>query len=134
MVGRAGVRRSLRSRGGPFLTGVLSDVYGSSFALSVIPLFCVAAAAVFALAAASTSPTSSWRGSAQRFRCAAHRGARAGSGYLRGSAGPRLAIKVASFTFRDITRAYRPRLQLRSIAPGRLACKAAMRMSRNVIR
>jgi predicted MFS family arabinose efflux permease len=37
--------------GGAFLAGVLSDAYGLSFALSVIPLFSVAAAIVFVLAA-----------------------------------------------------------------------------------
>jgi MFS family permease len=36
---------------GPLLTGALSDLYGLPFALSVVPAFCVAAAAVFALAA-----------------------------------------------------------------------------------
>ncbi|MFO1311411.1 MAG: MFS transporter [Burkholderiales bacterium] len=36
--------------GGPLLTGVLSDRYGLQFALAVVPAFCLAAAACFALA------------------------------------------------------------------------------------
>jgi MFS family permease len=41
---------------GPLLTGFLSDAYGLPFAMSVVPLLCVAAAAVFA-AAARTYPS-----------------------------------------------------------------------------
>jgi len=37
--------------GGPLLTGLLSDRYGLSFALAVVPLFCLPAAMLFALAA-----------------------------------------------------------------------------------
>ncbi len=37
--------------GGPLLAGVLSDAYGLQFAMSVVPLICLAAAAVFLLAA-----------------------------------------------------------------------------------
>ena len=36
---------------GPLLTGLLSDAYGLPFAMSVIPLFCLVAGAVFILAA-----------------------------------------------------------------------------------
>jgi MFS transporter, Spinster family, sphingosine-1-phosphate transporter len=36
---------------GPLLTGVLSDAYGLPFAMSVVPLFCLVAAAAFVLAA-----------------------------------------------------------------------------------
>ena len=36
---------------GPLVAGVLSDRYGLPFALSVVPLFCVLAAAVFVFAA-----------------------------------------------------------------------------------
>jgi len=36
---------------GPLLTGFLSDVYGLPFALSVVPLFCLVAAAMFVIAA-----------------------------------------------------------------------------------
>ncbi len=36
---------------GPLLTGFLSDAYGLPFALSVVPAFCVVAAAVFVIAA-----------------------------------------------------------------------------------
>ena len=35
---------------GPLLTGYLSDRYGLPFALAVVPLFCLAAAAVFVFA------------------------------------------------------------------------------------
>jgi predicted MFS family arabinose efflux permease len=37
--------------GGPLLTGVLSDAYGLPFAMSVVPVFCVFAAALFWFAA-----------------------------------------------------------------------------------
>ncbi len=37
--------------GGPLLTGMLSDAYGLHFAMSVVPVICLAAAAVFMLAA-----------------------------------------------------------------------------------
>ena len=37
--------------GGPLLTGVLSDRYGLSFALAVVPAFCLLAAVLFVLAA-----------------------------------------------------------------------------------
>jgi MFS transporter, Spinster family, sphingosine-1-phosphate transporter len=37
--------------GGPLLAGMLSDVYGLQFAMAVVPLICLAAAAVFLLAA-----------------------------------------------------------------------------------
>ena len=37
--------------GGPLLTGVLSDAYGLQFAMSVVPLFGLAAAALFMVAA-----------------------------------------------------------------------------------
>jgi MFS family permease len=37
--------------GGPLLTGMLSDRFGLPFALSVVPLFCLLAAVLFALAA-----------------------------------------------------------------------------------
>ncbi len=37
--------------GGPLLAGVLSDAYGLQFAMSVVPVICLAAAAVFMLAA-----------------------------------------------------------------------------------
>ena len=37
--------------GGPLLTGVLSDAYGLQFAMAVVPLFCLVAAALFLLAA-----------------------------------------------------------------------------------
>jgi MFS family permease len=37
--------------GGPLLTGVLSDRYGLQFALAVVPVFCLLAAALFLLAA-----------------------------------------------------------------------------------
>ncbi len=37
--------------GGPLLTGALSDAYGLPFAMSVVPVFCVFAAALFWLAA-----------------------------------------------------------------------------------
>lgn len=36
--------------GGPLLTGLLSDRYGLPFALAVVPLSCLVAAALFALA------------------------------------------------------------------------------------
>ena len=36
---------------GPLLTGFLSDAYGLPFAMSVVPVFCVVAAAVFCIAA-----------------------------------------------------------------------------------
>jgi MFS family permease len=36
---------------GPLITGFLSDVYGLPFALSVVPLFCLVAAAMFVIAA-----------------------------------------------------------------------------------
>ena len=36
--------------GGPLLAGALSDTYGLPFALSVVPLFCLAAAALYLLA------------------------------------------------------------------------------------
>ena len=37
--------------GGPLLTGALSDAYGLPFAMSVVPVFCVFAAALFWFAA-----------------------------------------------------------------------------------
>jgi predicted MFS family arabinose efflux permease len=37
--------------GGPLLTGVLSDAYGLKFAMSVVPVICLVAAAIFLLAA-----------------------------------------------------------------------------------
>ena len=37
--------------GGPLLTGALSDSYGLQFALAVVPVFCLVAAAFFLLAA-----------------------------------------------------------------------------------
>ena len=36
---------------GPLITGYLSDAYGLQFALSVVPLFCLLAAALFVVAA-----------------------------------------------------------------------------------
>ena len=37
--------------GGPLLAGALSDAYGLQFAMSVVPLFCLLAAALYMLAA-----------------------------------------------------------------------------------
>jgi MFS transporter, Spinster family, sphingosine-1-phosphate transporter len=37
--------------GGPLLTGVLSDTYGLQFAMSVVPLFGLAAAVLYVVAA-----------------------------------------------------------------------------------
>jgi MFS family permease len=39
--------------GGPLLTGALSDAYGLPFAMSVVPAFCLIAAAMYMLAARS---------------------------------------------------------------------------------
>jgi MFS family permease len=37
--------------GGPLLAGALSDAYGLPFAMSIVPVFCVLAAALFLLSA-----------------------------------------------------------------------------------
>jgi len=39
--------------GGPLLAGILSDRYGLPFALSVLPLFCLAAAVLYVFASRS---------------------------------------------------------------------------------
>ena len=42
---------------GPLLAGVLSDRYGLPFAMAVVPLFCLLAAALFMLAARTYEST-----------------------------------------------------------------------------
>jgi ribulose kinase len=49
------VRRFLRRLAvDPLLMGFLADIYGLPFAMSVVPLFCLIAAALFVIAAAIT--------------------------------------------------------------------------------